>query len=304
MAKVSNSVKDAIKQSFGITEGNVEITNAVSTVFQYPPNKGTGKQSAAFGCVQFTFDVLDKEFNSKGEDPVKVELGWGDLEKFHPGQADSASDDDPTDLGDELEVIGNCIYSDGSRLGTNTSWIRFTDSMEKQGFKPEVLGNGFLPDLIGTKGHLFTQTLEKWSGYKGEKDPTQLIFDKIVAFPYDKKGKGAVKAPAGKPAPTAAKAPTNVAAKPAPAAAETGNASEDMAKEILSTLKAANGGKEMDLKSLKSKATAHMMRNKVPVPQHKGVCAHLADADFLTTAAEELEFGFDADESKLLFPED
>lgn len=303
MAKVGYGSKDAIKLGFGVQEGNVLITNAEAKVHQYPPNSKTGRQSDEFGCVQVTFQLLDKDFEPKGEEDVAtMEFGWGDLEKFHPGKATGPDDDDPEDLGTEIDVAGNCIYSDGSRIATSTGWVRLTASMEQCGFKPEVLGNGYLPDLIGTKGHVRTETLEKWPGYKKDDPPTQLVFDKIVGYPYE--GKQSSKG--GKPKPSAAAKPL----KPASPASSvpsvpSGPTSESLAAEILSEIRVEAAGKEMDLKAIRSKATAKLMRRKVPVPQHKAVFAVLADPEFLEAQAEieGQEFSWDADEGKVIFPE-
>lgn len=303
MAKAAYSSKDVQKASFGIQEGNVEVVGAISTVHQYPPNGKTGKQSDPFGCVQLEFHLLDKEFNRKeGEETVKAEFGWGSMEKFHPGKATGADDDDPEDMGDELDVEGNCIYSDGSRISTNTSWARLTASMELVGFKPEVLGNGFLPDLIGTKGHVKTDKLEKWAGYKGDNDPTQLVFDKIVAFPYEgkQKGKTAPAKPGTKPSSTSSAKPGSAAAS---SAGNGANDADSIAGEIIAELMTEMAGKELDPKAIKSKATAKLMRRKVPVPQHKGVFTILTSAEFLEKKGEELGFAWDADEEKVIFPE-
>lgn len=305
MGKAGFGSKDAVAVSLGIEAGNVEIVSAVSKIHQYPPNKTTGQQSEPFGCVQLGFQQFDQNWNKLDEEPVKMEFGWGGgfgkAHKFHPGLVDSADDDDVQDQGEEVDVEGNCIYAieDGSRLNTKCKWIIFTTSMEKFGFKPEVLGNGYLPDLIGTRGHVHTVKAERMAGSTAKNDPTNLLFDSITVFPYDKKSKkGPVPAPAaGKPAVKAA------AGKSAPAPAPAGSDDDATALEMFNLVKGDLAGSELEVKSLKSKVTAKLMRNKIPTGRHKAVLAIISNPDWLISLSEQDDagFAFDADTSVLMF---
>lgn len=310
MAKASFSAKDAVLVSLGIQAGNVEITGAVCKIHQYPPNKTTGKQGDPFPCVQLEFQQYDSKWEKLDEEPVKQEFGIGKSEKFHPGLAKSADDEDPEDLGDEVDVEGNCIavVADGAHLNKKCKWIILTDSMEKLGFKPEILGNGFLPDLIGTRGHLKTIPQDKMPNSESDKEPTALVFDSISQFPYEKKGAGksaAAKPGAKAPAPAAGK----TAAKSAPAPAAASNTDDDEAtaistiQEIITEL-AGDDPVSLDVRALKSKVTAKLMRNKVPIGRHKSIGALVGDVAWLEAQADSqtIPMMWDGDESKVVFP--
>lgn len=301
MAKAGYSSKEAVAVSLGIQAGNVEIIGVVSKIHQYPPNKTSGEQGDPFGCVQVAFQQYDSKWVKEDTEPVKMEFGWGGgfgkTEKFHPGLATDAKDDDPQDLGDELDVEGNCICAivDGAALNTKCKWLILSLSMEKLGFKPEILGNGFLPDLIGTRGHVNTITQERIPGSTAKKEPTALVFDRIDVFPYEKKGKGAVAATPAKTAP-AAKGKT----PPPPPA---GDDDEAIALSTLAAVKADQAGETLELKVFKSKATSKLMRNKVPTARHKGILALIADPAWLAEQSEvdDAGFVFDADDSTIQF---
>lgn len=314
MAKASFAPQDASSTSFGIQEGNVEVVAAVSKNHQYPPNSSTGEQGDPFPCVQLAFQQYDSKWNKLDDEPVKMEFGVGKLDKFHPGLAASTDDDDPQDLGDEVDVEGNCIavVSEGAKLNKKSKWIIFTDSMVAKGFKPEVLGNGYLPDLIGTRGHVTSIKQERMPNSTAKNDPTALVFDRIDAFPYEAKGK-----PATKPA-TAAKPPVKGAAKPpvAPATAAKPPATaatattmsgddEEVAKEAVQAIMTEISGDEpiaLDVKALKSKVTAKLMRNKVPLNRHKGILALIGDPAWIEELSGSFGFGWDADTTSVVFP--
>lgn len=301
MGKASFGSKDAVLVSLGVEAGNVEIVAAISKVHQYPPNKGTGEQGEPFFCVQLEFQQYSDKWVKSDDAPIPMEFGAGKLDKFHPGLATSAEDEEPTDQGDELNVEGNCIavIQDGAKLNKKCKWIMLTSSLEAFGFKPEILGNGYLPDLIGTRGHVKTIPLERMPNSTAKNDPTALVFDRIDVFPYEK-AKGATKAPAKAPAKTVAPAK---AGSPAPAASSTEVSSDDetVAVQMLSEVMKEQAGQSLETKVLKSKVTAKLMRAKVPVNRHKGITSLVGDPAWLEEKAGEMEFAFD--EGVVLFPE-
>lgn len=306
MAKASFASHDASSTNFGIQEGNVEIVAAICKIHQYPPNSTTGEQGEPFPCIQLALQQYDSKWVKSDDEPVKMEFGVGKLDKFHPGLATGADDDEPQDMGDEVDVEGNCIavVSDGAKLNKKSKWIIFTDSMEQKGFKPEVLGNGFLPDLIGTRGHVTSIKQERMPNSTAKNDPTALVFDRIDTFPYETK-KGA-KAPAKAPV-APAKAPVKGAApKPTPAAAApTDSDDETVASESIHAIMMEVSGEDavaLDVKALKSKVTAKLMRNKVPLNRHKGILALVGDPAWIEELSGTLGFGWDADTTSVVFP--
>lgn len=315
MAKASFSAKDAVAVNLGIQEGNVEIVAAICKIHQYPPNKNTGEQGEPFPCVQIEFQQYDSKWNKMDEEPVKMEFGIGKMDKFHPGLATGPDDDEPADQGDEVDVEGNCIavVSDGAKLNKKSKWIILTTSMEEKGFKPEVLGNGYLPDLVGTRGHVKSIAQERMPNSTAKNDPTALVFDRIDVFPYEAKSKKPA-APAGKPATKSAAPaakPTGKPATPPPPAANTSSASgsdddEVTARSVIAEVQAEMSGEEpvtLEIKALKSKTTAKLMRNKIAVNRHKGINALIGDPAWLEEQANaEAGFYFDAEAGTVIFP--
>lgn len=271
MPKVSCAAKDAVEVSLGIQEGVVEIVGAVVKVHQYPPNRRSGEQGDPFPCVQLTVVRCDKNGERISTDEIKEELGIGKLDKFHPGKAENAADNDPEDLGEEVDTEGNCIYATdaNSHLNKKCKWILFADSLEQKGFKPEVLQNGYMTDLVGLKVEVKTETLPRTPGYKGDKDPTALVATRILQFPYDKKGKASAKAPAK----SQAKPPASASA-PAPAATpSTSGTDEEIALSMLGAVADEYAGQEeaIERRKLQTAVQTKLMRLKVPVKQHKGI---------------------------------
>lgn len=301
MAKASFLINDAAASNFGIKEGNVEIVGAITKVHQYPPNRQTGVASDPFPCVQLEMRQFDKDWSPLGDDTTKMEFSVGKIEKFHPGNAVSAEDQDPEDVGVEVDVEGNCIVlaEDGARFSKQCAWIRFTDTLEQRGFKPEVLGNGFVPELIGTRMHVTTIELPRMPNSTKKEAPTALVCTKIEVFPYDKKTKVAVKPVAGKPV-VKSTAATPAAAKTAPVKATDTN--EDIALSTFIAIATENPGEQVALKVIKSKAVAKLMRNKVPVTQHKSISTLITDHAWLEAICDAQGYSFDASEEIVMFP--
>ncbi len=306
MPRVSFASADLVDVSFGITEGSVEIVSAISKVHQYPQNRKTGVQGDPFPCVQIQFAHLDPKTGQKTDaEPATMEFGIGSLDKFHPGKVTGPDDEDPEDLGDEVGTEGNTLYpvEDGNRITKSSKWSHLVVSMEQLGFKPEVLGTGYLPSLVGTKGHVKTVTLPKFDNTR-EKEPTALVFDKITQFPYEKKGTAPKPAPA-KPGTTKPASGKPASAPPAAPATEEADTDEinAIATTTLSTVAEKNGGSEMARTKLKSQALTTMLRAKVNAKNQKAVNELFASDEWLTEACENLGIGFDADSGTITFPD-
>jgi len=98
-------------KAFGFQEGRVRIDRAYSTVDQADFKKNG--QPEKFTIVRCEFTQLNPDDNSEfGEQEFPhFDIKVGDIAKFHPGTIASASDDEVTDMGDELEVEGNTLLS-------------------------------------------------------------------------------------------------------------------------------------------------------------------------------------------------
>src|ERR1041385_292408 len=201
MPKVSFATKDAVEGGSIFQEGDVEITHAVCLAHQFPASKKPPFTQAPPMCdVVLTFVRTDQVETPFDEPFMKYySLGQNSLDRYHPGEAKGREDQNPRDLGADMDTVGNCIYSvDSSPLNKGCKWMKLVASLEKCGFNPEILAAGYLPDLVGTRGHVVTEVMKlNRTLAKGENDPTVIVFDKITQFPYMAKGKAAAaKAPA------------------------------------------------------------------------------------------------------------
>jgi hypothetical protein len=193
--------EDAMGAGF-FQEGNVEIIKSVCAVHQFPPNSKTGEQSAKFCAARFTIKRLGDDWSdleSEEDNLETVTIRLGNLDKIRPGNLDNPDDleEEPTDLGDEIDTEGNSIYGEeGAKLFG--SWGAFEESLNGCNFKPGIIERCYLPDLEGMKCHLeYRPSGRKYTAKDGtQKEETNLLCTSIQKFPYDKKAKGAAKSKA------------------------------------------------------------------------------------------------------------
>lgn len=322
MPKAGYSSKDlAPDTGFGFEKGRGEVVEAVVKVHQYPksqkePNKA---QSAPFICVQLGLIHLNDKLERMDDEVkyVQISIGSKGLEHFSVGMAKNAEDENPVDLGQEVDVTGNCIFvrDEGTQIHPKTGWGTFVGEAEmksadgkevykglqKAGFKPEVLGQGFIPDLVGMKGWFGNAVREKWEGYQGEKDPTVFMVREIYVYPYDvKKSKGA---PAAK---TAAKSATPAGAPATSGAATPGSNGAATDGDLMKYAVGASlavvedvKGQKIDLKTFRTKVQQKLLKQAVKPPSiHPKILDLLKSGD--TTAEIGAEAGFMVDEDGMV----
>lgn len=225
--------REASKGGAGFQEGYVHITRSVSKVFQYPVNKETNEQSDAFAALIWEGTLLTPEWKPQQteDNTFEIIIRMGDLDKIRPGKLDPKDFDnlqvDAQDLGNAVGTEGNTFYLEaGAKFGA--AWAHMKESLEKHGFKPEILGRGIASDFEGLIAHFKMEEGKPYIAQKGKKKgqsvtPSNLICSRIQPpYPYEK---GAVKAPMqGAAAKTAgaATAATTAAAGKSNGAAETG----------------------------------------------------------------------------------
>lgn len=300
--RASFASEDAGKTSFGIQEGFVEVLGAVVKVHQYPPAKGSSDQSDPFPCVQLELAKLDDKGEKLDEDPVKMEFGIGKLEYFHPGKVSDPDDEeeDVEDLGEEVDTEGNCIavVVDGRKVHGKTKWMIFTESLEKHGFKTTVLKRGYMPDLVGLRAHVVSRPMEKIPGSTAKKDPTCLVVDKILQFPWDKPKSGK------KSSSASSKVNGKVKETKESSPAEDASVSEDVTELALSTLRTVAkdlSGKTVDRKKVQVAAQTTMMKEKAAPKLHRPVIDLLRSDEWLEENSAEIGFVVDFDEGKVTF---
>lgn len=221
MPRVGFSKADASEGSSGLQAGNYEIVDISCKIHQFPANSKTGIQSGPFTCVRVDFAPLDEDGNKKkSEEPSSQYLRVGEVDSWHPGSIDETDknnlDVEVEDLGGEVDVEGNTLFSvdPAGRLWAKCPWMLFSSSLETQGFKSEILGRGFFPDLLGTKLEVMTEARPYVDKKTGEaRTGIDLLVKHIIERPYEKgaaKGKVGATKPVvkGKVAPVATKAVT------------------------------------------------------------------------------------------------
>jgi hypothetical protein len=307
MPKASFRPEDAVLTSVGLQEGNVEVIAAKALVHQYPPNKKTGQQGDPFMCVQLELMKLDEDFSRTEDEPVTLEYSCGKLAKFHPGLAENREDDEPADQGTDLGAEGNVVFAvDGAAFDQRSKFIKLTNSMVDCGFKPEVLAAGWLPDLIGTKGHLHSVPGTKIEGQTYERDPMVVVFDKITTFPYEKKGKTAAKPPV-KTAPVPVKGQTKPAHTTAPAPADDDNSGlvAFIFTKAVEAYRATNT-ESVPRKDFQQRCHTFLMREKwegkpISPRMHPAVMGQIKNDDALQKMAAAAEVAVDFEEGTLIF---
>jgi hypothetical protein len=231
----------ATDQSFGIQEGNVRIVGAAVEVVQYAAARDTGLQAPPVTALVVELQKLDEQWNDSPDGTVKVELPIGKPQHFTP------SDDGESSSGSEVGVSGPyCIETGSGKADKKSKSMEFMKSLAACGFKKELLGNDARV-IIGTEGHIVTKNI---SGGGRIKDYTVQVFDKIVRFPYEKKGAAAGKKSAAKKAESV----------------------EDLYTEVLAAMEETFAdAAEVKATALRTRALAWFMKNKkeVDVPTRK-----------------------------------
>jgi hypothetical protein len=308
MPKVSLASKDAYETKLGIQEGAVEIIAARTEVFQFPPNKESGEQSAPFLASVLGLVKLDDNGARLDEEPNEKVLRIDkDLAKMRPGTASSRTDTDPTDEGSELGTIGNCIFTEsGAKINNKSQYAVFSKSLEDCGFKTEILSEGYFEDLVGLKGHVKTVAGEKVNANGREFQANYFVFDKIWSFPYEQaaaaKGKAATKTTAAKgknnglaavPAP-AATAVASPAIATAEALADADEAADLTATQLLSELSNELTGEARDSKKVFSMAYSRLMKIKDRDRKlDKTVGELLKDDNWIAAKADDIGYSFE-----------
>jgi len=311
--RVSSAKEDAFHMKSSFADGWGEVVGARSLMFQFPPNKETGKQDPPQLMCQLEIQrYRDGDFKDKeGSEPEEVLLkiagpskDTGRVEDIHVGNCpDDNVENEPVDVGNELGMEGNTLYAvkDGYQLNDKGKYMQFCISLEEKGFKPAILKRTFFPDFIGLRAYFKTITLKKFRDDMTN-DPTAFVVTEIKQYPYEAKAGKATGATGKKSGAASTQKATSTASAPksskeasaAPPAAEdsadgnAGNAvlsAEDIATAILTTtFKNAKAGATLaDVKRLKVEVLMAMPKHKpaVPADMKKDVMSQLGDEDWL-----------------------
>jgi hypothetical protein len=224
-----------------------EIVAAKSQYVQWQPKKGSTDQQAPLTSVVLSLVELGADGSHVG-DPIDKELvvQWGPQDGsmivVRPGNAPDRATD-PEDTRDEngnlvLGTEGNTLFIDeGRQYSSNSPYINFVRSCKQAGFKPEVIDQAYLQDLVGLQADF---ELVPGKANRSGKTHNDFVVTSISKYPYEKAAKTASKptASAAKQTPTPK---VNGAAKPqatpAPASAPTADIDEDLSMEVVSILR-------------------------------------------------------------------
>lgn len=242
---------------------------------------------------------LGRDGKPTEDDVVEEELTIGKLSKFHPGNANGPSDEDPEDLGTDGE--GNAICAiEGAHPDPKAKASSFGKSLQEAGLRPALL-NGYLPNLIGIDANWAREMVKYGAGMN---DGSNLIVKKgegniLNLSDINKRANGAsapakttAKPAAGKKAapaaePEAEPEPENESAPDGPTEAET-TLIGILAKMPGKTATTIARGK------ISSKVVA-MMAGKVPPAQHKPIQQLAANKAWLNETAENLGWTVEGD---------
>jgi hypothetical protein len=293
-------------QAFGFQEGNVEVVGSVVAIHQFPPNATTGIQSDAFTAMRWTIRKLDEDWKPIEDlDNEVITIRLGKPEDMRPGtlQNPSDMDEEPEDLGNEVDTEGNALFVEPDRK-VSRNWGELENSLRKCGFKPEIVGRGYAPDFEGMKAHFKTIPTGTYADKKTgeERKAFNLFCDRIHTYPYDvKKGK------AGKAATGKAAAPVSAGKKAGAVSAPADNEALTLVQKVLSAPSdkfkdMLAPGKAVKRGVFQMQAMSECIRQKVPVAFHKSISELLKDDEQLIGVAAEVGFVVDVDEGTVTLP--
>lgn len=294
MPRVSSAPEDAMHFKGTFSDGWGKIVDAKALVYQFPPDKETGRQDPAGLFCELTIQrYQDGDGNRSADQPEQVLLSIqraskdsGTLTLVHPGNYPNGDvSAEPEDCGTELGAEGDTVKAlqDGYQFNDKTKYMVFCKSLQEKGFKPEILKHTYFPGFVGLYAFFKTETQKKFRADQTS-DPTAFVVTQIKEFPYEAKKAAAPAKGKGK----VASAPATAAA---PAPATNGDASvEDIASAILiQTLAPAKKGVTLpSLAKLKVEAFMSVSKHKPAVPANikKQVQEQLGDEEWLAAVGQ------------------
>jgi|WetSurMetagenome_2_1015567.scaffolds.fasta_scaffold10394_7 hypothetical protein len=231
MARPSSN-PDKARSGGGVEAGNYEVTKA-----EYRNCKSDLKSNQP--TLVFEAAVLDDAGDLvRGAEPVEMFFGMGarSAEAFHPGQCKGPLDDQPEDLGGNVDTAGNTIFCAGDeQFNRSCGYIVFNEALAKAGFPKTVLDQTYAPNYVGLKFALKTMTSKEINDRFGTRLNTKPMPDGgIVTYKVCDRWLNPAYLSAGSQQGQAEAGTKSVAAGTAAATAAT--TAEDTAKAVLATL--------------------------------------------------------------------
>jgi hypothetical protein len=303
MPRPSGNPDKATESLFSkIEDGNYEVISA---------NIKITKGDFADATAQLSRVLQLRVLNADGEtvrdaDTVEFTQSYGKkaLEHFSVGKGSGPDDNDPKDLGTDVDTEGNTVFCSGDgQFNKGCGVMVFDASLAHAGFPKDILDRCFPADLVGVKFALKTELSEKInkrfamrlntkpmpSRKAGEADipATMKIVDKWLN-PSHKPGAAAAPAHDKKHA-------ANSFANQTPEELATA------ALEIVSTQRPGEKNLVKTVAQMKGLVTNAYTKAGMPAGQMKAVQEFIGNPDWLSTAVEELGGSFS--DGKTIFPE-
>ena len=163
--------ENAVKGGGAFKEGFIRIDSNSYKVHQSKPGEGEAPIPATKWAWQVTrlaedgSEPLTDEHGDTIHEELLFSFGGKCLPFVHPGQADSADDEDPDDQGTVVATEntpaseGNTIYLNAADWKPNekSGLMVLTKSMIAAGIKPEFLNRCWCPDWVGCVFEMKTQ---------------------------------------------------------------------------------------------------------------------------------------------------
>lgn len=284
----------------GVQAGKLEVVDARFKLIGR--TKKDGSKVTPFCALQFDLYQLDDEWDRTPESeetgPFQKEfiVCWSNKSdgsfKFRPGLAESATDEEVEDAGDELDTEGPTLYCDDNSVPfADSDFGMFLASLEKKGFKAEVNSQGWAPNYIGMKFQVESVTpteLCKELGIKhSARDKEQPVWkvEDIHVKPYEGKKTAGTKA-ATKPNGKAAAVKETVDEEENNESAEV--EVNPVTAGVLAAYGQLNPGKTMTRKQLQTQLGPFMMNKykdengkKLPMGVQTGVIGDVRDDEKL-----------------------
>lgn len=286
----------------GFKEGLIRVDASVYKVYQASPPTTPGKkfeQRPPVAALSWAITRLDEDQSPlvDGDDNPITEvltfgLGGKSLASVNPGDAESPDDEEPTDLGVEVNTEGPTLFFKGDfKIHPKSAAYHLMQSLLKAGFKEDYVYREWAPDYKGLVCFMktFLDQENKMMGNDGVERPVGYkVVDKIIRAPYEKKaGKGAAAgAGAGDKAASNGKGDAG---------------SEAILKPILEALSTELDGENLTFNALSKRVSKALQAGKVDAKQHVPVLALVKDVKWLTKNKAAYDMTIDADEQTVLF---
>lgn len=194
----------------GFKEGIRKVISAAFKV-DHQEFEGSAPRAPVVALV-LTCERLDDDLDPMVDDAtgeaivetLKFPLGGKSLSKIHPAEATGPEDDEPEDLGVEVNTEGPTLYVVDQKwqLDPRSGCAHLMASLSNK-LKEGFLDNVWAPNFVGLVAFFKAVPDEavKIAGKDGVERPVNYkVVDKVITAPYDGKGKGKAAKGVGKAA--------------------------------------------------------------------------------------------------------